>query len=94
MPLGNIVRQIVFTESGAAVDSVMIGGRMVLDHGKLTTIDEAKLRRNVERSVERLQGANAQNRVFAAKLEDVVGHFCLGLCRSPYHVNRWACEAA
>ncbi|MGE3701997.1 MAG: amidohydrolase family protein [Hyphomicrobiaceae bacterium] len=94
VPLGDIVRQIVFTESGAAVDSVMIGGRMVLDHGKLTTIDEAKLRRNVERSVKRLQGANAQNRAFAAKLEDVVGHFCLGLCRSPYHVNRWACEAA
>ena len=93
VPLGDIVRQIVFTESGAAVDSVMIGGRMVLEHGRLVTIDERKLRHDVERSFERLQGANAQNRAFAAKLEPVVGRFCLGLCRSPYHVHRWACEA-
>ena len=92
IPLGDIVHQIVFTESGAAVDSVMIGGRMILDHGRLTTIDERKLRRDVERAAERLQGANAQNRAFAAKLEDVVGGFCMGLCKSPYHVHRWACS--
>jgi len=92
IPLGDIVRQIVFTESGAAVDSVMIGGRLVLDHGKITTIDERRLRRDVERATERLQSANAQNRAFAAKLEDVVGGFCVGLCKSPYHVHRWACE--
>ena len=41
-----------------------------------------------------LRGANAQNRAFAAKLEDIVGGFCLGLCKSPYHVNGWACDAA
>jgi guanine deaminase len=29
VPLGNLMNQIVFPESGAAVDSVMIGGRMV-----------------------------------------------------------------
>ena len=45
VPCHDIVSQIVFTENGAAVESVMIGGRMVLDHGRLTTIDEKKLRR-------------------------------------------------
>jgi guanine deaminase len=93
VPLGDIVGQIVFTESGAAVDSVMIGGRVILDHGRLTTVDEARLRRDVERAAERLRSANAQNRAFAAKLEDIVGGFCLGLCKSPYHVNGWACDA-
>ena len=92
VPLGDAVDQIVFTESGAAVDSVMVGGRVVLEHGTITTIDERKLRRDAERAVERLQDANAQNRAFALKLEDVVGTFCTGLCRSPYHVNRWACD--
>jgi guanine deaminase len=92
VPLGDAVDQIVFTESGAAVDSVMVGGRMVLEHGTITTIDEGKLRRDAERAVERLQAANAQNRTFAAKLEHVVGTFCMGLCRSPYHVNGWACD--
>jgi guanine deaminase len=91
VPLGDIVRQIVFTETGAAVDSVMIGGRLVLDHGRLTTIDERKLRLDVERAAERLRGANAENRAFAARLEDVVGGFCMGLCKAPYHLHRWAC---
>ena len=55
-------------------------------------IDERKLRRDAAHAVERLQAANAQNRAFAQKLEHVVGTFCLGLCRSPYHVNGWACD--
>jgi hypothetical protein len=46
VPCHDLVTQIVFTENGAAVDSVMIGGRLVLDHGRLTTIDEKKLRRD------------------------------------------------
>lgn len=92
VPLGDLMSQIVFTESGAAVDSVMIGGRMVLDRGRITTVDEVKLRRDVERAAERLNSANAQSHAFASKLEDIVGGFCLGLCRSPYHVNGWACE--
>jgi guanine deaminase len=93
LPLGDAVGQIVFSENGAAIDSVMIGGRMVLEHGRITTIDETKLRRDVERAAERLAAANAQSRAFAARLEDVVGGFCLGLCRSPYHVHGYACEA-
>jgi 5-methylthioadenosine/S-adenosylhomocysteine deaminase len=83
VPLGDLVGQIVFTESGAAVDSVMIGGRMVLDHGRITTIDEKKLRRDVERAAERLRSANAQARAVAGKLEHIIGDFCMGLCNRP-----------
>jgi 5-methylthioadenosine/S-adenosylhomocysteine deaminase len=92
VPLGDVVRQIAFTESGAAVDSVMIGGQMVLDRGRLMTIDEDKLRRDAERACERLRAANAENQEFAARLERVVRSFCIGLCRSPYHVHRLANE--
>jgi 5-methylthioadenosine/S-adenosylhomocysteine deaminase len=92
VPRGDLVGQIVFTESGAAIDRVIIGGRTVLENGKITTIDEQKLRRDVERSAERLRSANAPARAAAAKLEHIVGRFCLGLCRSPYHVQRWACD--
>jgi len=90
VPLGDIVTQIVFTESGAAVNSVMIGGRMILDDGRLTTIDEERLRIKVEAAVERLRNVNAERRAFTAKLEEFVGAFCIGLCRSPYHVHRYA----
>lgn len=90
VPLRDATRQIVFTENGAAVDSVMIGGRMVLEHGRLTTVDEGKMRTDVERAVERLVAVNAPLRRLAQALEPVVGMFCLALCRAPYHVNRYA----
>ena len=66
VPLGNLARQIVFTENAAAVDSVMIDGRMVLDHGQITTLDEAKLRRDANAAADRLFNAERPNsRAFA-----------------------------
>ena len=90
VPCHDLVRQIVFTENGAAVDSVMIGGRLVLDHGRLTTADEKKLRRDASAAAERLYSANTAARSFAKQLQGFVGEFCHGLAREPYHVHRLA----
>jgi len=35
---------VVFAESGRGVHSVMVGGELALDAGRITTIDEAALR--------------------------------------------------
>jgi 5-methylthioadenosine/S-adenosylhomocysteine deaminase len=88
VPCHDLVTQIVFTENGGAVDSVMIGGRMVLDHGRLTTIDEKKLRRDAASAAERLFVANVPMRSFANDLQTIVGHFCHNLACEPYHVHR------
>jgi len=90
VPCHDMVSQIVFTENGAAVDSVMIGGRMVLDRGRLTTIDEKKLRWDAAAAAERLFATNAATRTFARELQPVVGRFCHRLACEPYHVHRLA----
>jgi 5-methylthioadenosine/S-adenosylhomocysteine deaminase len=90
VPCHDLVTQIVFTENGAAVDSVMIGGRLVLDHGRITTIDEKKLRRDATAAAERLYAANAATRAFAKRLQPFVGEFCHCLACEPYHVHRLA----
>jgi 5-methylthioadenosine/S-adenosylhomocysteine deaminase len=90
VPCHDLVTQIVFTENGAAVDSVMIGGRLVLDHGRLTTIDEKKLRRDATAAAERLYAANTRTRAFAKQLQPFVGAFCKGLACEDYHVHRLA----
>jgi 5-methylthioadenosine/S-adenosylhomocysteine deaminase len=90
VPCHDIVSQIVFTENGAAVDSVMIGGRMVLEHGRLTTIDERKLRRDAAAAAERLFAANTPMRTFAKEMQAFVGQFCHRLACEPYHVHRLA----
>ena len=91
VPCHDMVGQIVFTENGGAVDSVMIAGRMVLDRGRLTTIDEAKLQRDAHDAAERLFAKNTPMRSFARELHGVVGQFCHNLACEPYHVHRWAC---
>lgn len=48
VPLNSAARQVVFAESGRGVRSVMIGGRMVLEDGRITTLDEAALRQEAD----------------------------------------------
>ena len=90
MPCHDIVSQIVFTENGAAVDSVMIGGRMVLDHGRLTTIDEKKLRRDACAAAERLFAVNTPMRSFAKELAGALSaSSVIGSLASPITFTGW-----
>lgn len=43
VPFNSAARQIVFSEAGRAVRTVIVGGRPVVRNGKLTTVDEAAL---------------------------------------------------
>jgi len=42
-PLLDVVRQLVLGETGAAIDSVMVAGQLVLRHGRCTTLDETAI---------------------------------------------------
>ena len=77
-------------ESGGAIDGVMIDGRMVLEGGRLLTVDEEKLRADVEHAVERLNAANAESLAFGRSMENVVGAFCVAHSRSDFHIHRRA----
>jgi 5-methylthioadenosine/S-adenosylhomocysteine deaminase len=47
-PLRDIVRQLVFCEGGQSVDTVLVEGKIVVEGGRLTGIDEGALIRRVE----------------------------------------------
>jgi 5-methylthioadenosine/S-adenosylhomocysteine deaminase len=93
MPLNDPVNQLVHAEDGTAVDSVMIGGKLVVQNRKPVAVDLARLRERAEAARERLYAANADNRKLYAALEPVVGSFCPGLARMPYHVHRYGARA-
>ncbi|HLX30273.1 MAG TPA: amidohydrolase family protein [Casimicrobiaceae bacterium] len=88
VPLRAPLLQVVFAENGAAVDSVMIDGRMVLEHGRMLTIDERKLRAEAEEAAARLDAMNADAIARSRKLGEVVGHFCLAQARAPFLLHR------
>ena len=91
VPLNDPMNQIVYGEDGTGVDSVMIGGRFILRQGRMTTVDEAKLKRDAESAIERLfDDANRALRNSVSALETAVGRHCLALLREPYPVERHA----
>jgi guanine deaminase len=89
IPVNNPVNQLVHTEDGNAVHSVMIGGRMVVENRRPLTVDLARLRDRAEAARARLDAANADNRRLYEALEPIVGSHCPGLARAPYHVHRY-----
>ena len=76
VPLRSPLIQMVFGENGVSVDTVMIGGRIVLHDGKLLTLDESLLRSRAEEAARRLDEADASTFASAAKISRLVGAFC------------------
>jgi 5-methylthioadenosine/S-adenosylhomocysteine deaminase len=89
LPLNDPVNQLVHVEDGTAVMSVMIGGRLVVDNRRVTTVDLDRLRDRVAAARDRLAAANIDNRRLYEALEPVVGSHCPGLAATPYHVHRY-----
>jgi len=89
LPLNDPVNQLVHCEDGTAVESVMIGGRLIVANRRVLTVDLARLRDRVAEARERLAAANVDNRNLYQALEPVVGSHCPGLAAAPYHVHRY-----
>ncbi|MCZ6872994.1 MAG: amidohydrolase [bacterium] len=90
LPLNDPINQLVHTEDGSAVDSVIINGEVVLWQGRFTRIDIASVRSQIDVAVDDLARLSHEARQLAEALEDHVGQFCMGLARQPYHVHAMA----
>jgi 5-methylthioadenosine/S-adenosylhomocysteine deaminase len=89
LPLNDPTNQLVHTEDGSAVTHVMIGGRMIVDNRRVTTVDLGALAREAASARERLARLNAPGKDLYEQLAAVVGRFCPGLAHTPYHVTRY-----
>jgi guanine deaminase len=90
LPLNDPIHQLVHTEDGNAVDSVIIDGQMVLWQGRFTRIDLTSLRERLTAAREDLAIRSHEAKQLATALEAYVGQFCLGLARQSYHVHAMA----
>jgi guanine deaminase len=88
VPLRSPLLQLVLAENGAAVDSVMIDGRMVLDRGRMLTIDEDRLRADAAAAAERLDARNEAALAASHAIGDLVGRFCLAHARADFPLHR------
>ncbi|MGI9476369.1 MAG: amidohydrolase family protein [Hyphomicrobiaceae bacterium] len=89
MPVNDPTNQLVHTEDGSAVHSVMVGGKIVIEDRKPVGFDLSALARKVEAARERLEAANAANKALFDRLEGIVNRYCPGLASTPYHIDRF-----
>ena len=59
IPVNDVVSQLVFAETGASVDSVMVDGRMVLENREVLTFDAKSLMDEVRSMTQSLRRRNA-----------------------------------
>lgn len=88
VPLNDAANQVVNCEDSSAVDSVMIGGRMVLKGRQFTEFDYDNLRKRAAAAVGRMHEANAEPRKRMEAMAEFVSHHCTGLVCQDYHVER------
>jgi len=89
IPVNDPVNQIVHGEDGNAVNSVMVGGRMVVEDRRLLTVDLAKLAAQAAASQARRAPPMGDAKKLYERLETVVGAFCPGLAKAPLHIHRF-----
>jgi 5-methylthioadenosine/S-adenosylhomocysteine deaminase len=89
IPRNDPVNQIVLTEDATGVRHVMVGGKTVVENGRHVRCDFALLARQAEAARCRLALANQHGKYLADAVERAVGSFCIGLCRHPFHLNRY-----
>lgn len=61
MPNNNLISALVYSANGSEVDTVMVDGRILMDHRELTTIDEERVYYEMERIGARYMGIVGQN---------------------------------
>ncbi len=73
VPLNSVARQVVFTESGRAVETVIVDGRVIMQDRRILTVDEAEVRETVERVLPGVQKSLAEIRARIAPIEGKLG---------------------
>ena len=82
VPLRDTTRQLVHGENGSAVDRVFVGGRLVVEQGRVLSVDEPALRQRAEAAAARLDAANEGGRHLSSVLRPWVSAFCCGFGRA------------
>jgi guanine deaminase len=89
-PLNAALGSLVYAETGASVDTVIVGGRILVRDGRVLTIDESALRAKAQAAADSLRGRNAAAWKFADEMSPYISQACRPVVATPYPVNRYA----
>jgi guanine deaminase len=92
-PLNQPLNALVYAESGAAVTTVLVGGRVVLDQGRVLTVDVNQLQARAQEAADRLHAQNTAAWALSQQLRPYVTAACRAAVAVPYPVDRYAAPA-
>ena len=92
-PLSDPVKALVYAETGASVDTVLVDGRVVLERGRVTTVDEARIYARAQEAADRHRERAADAWALAGRLAPYVAAACRGAVTTPLPINRFAVAA-
>ncbi len=89
-PLNDVLGSLVYAETGAAVDTVLVDGRVVVRDGRVLTVDEARLRARAQDAADRVRRDNAGRWRLAEEVAPYLSTACRAAAALPYPVDRYA----
>ena len=92
-PLADPLNALVYSETGAGVDTVLVDGRVVVEGGRVTTVDETRIYARAQEAAERQHRASAEPRALARALAPYVASACRAAVATPLPFDRYAAPA-
>jgi cytosine/adenosine deaminase-related metal-dependent hydrolase len=89
-PLADPLNALVYAETGAGVETVLVDGRTVLEHGRVTTLDEGRIYARAQEAAERQRARSGEAWELARRLAPYVGAACRAAVATPLAINRYA----
>ncbi|RMF83683.1 MAG: amidohydrolase, partial [Nitrospinota bacterium] len=89
-PLNHPLQALVYAETGADVDTVIVDGRIVVEQGRVLTVDEERLYARAQEAAERLRARNREAWILAEQLTPYLAAACRATAAVPYPVHRHA----
>jgi 5-methylthioadenosine/S-adenosylhomocysteine deaminase len=89
-PLNDLLNALSYIETGEDVVTVIVDGRVVLDRGRVTTLDEDRLRARAQERAEQLREQNTEAWNFAETLTPFLAKATQKSVSLPFPVNRYA----
>jgi guanine deaminase len=89
-PLADPLNTLVYAETGASVETVLVDGRVVVEHGRVTTVDTHRIYARAQEAADRQRGKSAEAWALAAELAPHVAAACRAAVATPLPINRYA----
>ncbi len=89
-PLNDVYRQLVYNELGSSVIMTMVAGEVVVEDGKVLTVDEDAIKAEARKIMQTYQKEFAQIDKIAQKLEPYYREMYLKAAAQDVGMNRWA----